>query len=81
MKELLKKLKKLKKKNPYSDNIKEINSILNLTYLNFLIKYYKEQFEKDFLNRKKYYEILKNFGFIKIMKTKGNKKNRNNLIN
>ena len=77
MKELLKK----KKKNPYSDNLKEINSILNLTYLNFLIKYYKEQFEKDFLNRKKYYEILKNFGFIKIMKTKGNKKNRNNLIN
>ena len=77
----IKKIEEIKKKNPYSDNIKEINSILNLTYLNFLIKYYKEQFEKDFLNRKKYYEILKNFGFIKIMKTKGNKKNRNNLIN
>ena len=77
----IKKIEEIKKKNPCSDNIKEINSILNLTYLNFLIKYYKEQFEKDFLNRKKYYEILKNFGFIKIMKTKGNKKNRNNLIN
>ena len=77
----MKKIEEIKKKNPYSDNIKEINSILNLTYLNFLIKYYKEQFEKDFLNKKKYYEILKNFGFIKIMKTKGNKKNRNNLIN
>ena len=77
----IKKIEEIKKKNPYSNNIKEINSILNLTYLNFLIKYYKEQFEKDFLNRKKYYEILKNFGFIKIMKTKGNKKNRNNLIN
>ena len=77
----IKKIEEKKKKNPCSDNIKEINSILNLTYLNFLIKYYKEQFEKDFLNRKKYYEILKNFGFIKIMKTKGNKKNRNNLIN
>ena len=77
----IKKIEEIKKKNPYSDNLKEINSILNLTYLNFLIKYYKEQFEKDFLNRKKYYEILKNFGFIKIMKTKGNKKNRNNLIN
>ena len=77
----IKKIEEIKKKNPFSDNIKEINSILNLTYLNFLIKYYKEQFEKDFLNRKKYYEILKNFGFIKIMKTKGNKKNRNNLIN
>ena len=70
----IKKIEEIKKKNPYSDNIKEINSILNLTYLNFLIKYYKEQFEKDFLNRKKYYEILKNFGFIKIMKTKRNKK-------
>ena len=77
----IKKIEEIKKKNPWSDNIKEINSILNLTFLNFLIKYYKEQFEKDFLNRKKYYEILKNFGFIKIMKTKGNKKNRNNLIN
>jgi hypothetical protein len=75
----IKKIEEIKKKNPYSNNIKEINSILNLTYLNFLIKYYKEQFEKDFLNRKKYYEILKNFGFIKIMKTKGNKKNRNNF--
>ncbi len=77
----MKKIEEIKKKNPYSDNIKEINSILNLTYLDFLFKYYKEQFEKDFLNKKKYYEILKNFGFIKIMKTIGNKKNRNNLIN
>ena len=77
----IKKIEEIKKKNPCSDNIKEINSILNLTYLNFLIKYYKEQFEKDFLNRKKYYEILKNFRFTKIMKTKRNKKNRNNLIN
>ena len=55
----IKKIEEIKKKNPYSDNIKEINSILNLTYLDFLFKYYKEQFEKDFLNKKKYYEILR----------------------
>ena len=68
---VIKRLNSLGKKN--KEEFDKIKSLLNMTYKDFLVKYYFEQFDKDF-NQSKNYNILKCLGFFKIMQTKGNRK-------
>jgi len=78
---VINKLNVLSKKN--KEEYEKINSLLKMTYKDFLVKYYLEQFDKDF-NQSKEYNILKCLGFFKIMQTKGNqkkKKKKRNKIN
>ena len=69
---VLKKLCSKSKKN--KEEFEKINNFLQMTYRDFLIKYYIEQFNKDFINNEAY-KLLKSLGFFKIMSTKGKKKN------
>ncbi len=75
---VINKLNVLSKKN--KEEYEKINSLLKMTYKDFLVKYYLEQFDKDF-NQSKEYNILKCLGFFKIMQTKGNQKKKQNKRN
>ena len=75
---VINKLNLLSKKN--KEEYEKINSLLKMTYKDFLVKYYLEQFDKDF-NQSKEYNILKCLGFFKIMQTKGNQKKKQNKRN
>ena len=70
---VLKKLCSKSKKN--KEEFEKINNFLQMTYRDFLIKYYIEQFNKDFINNEAY-KLLKSLGFFKIMSTKGNQKKK-----
>ena len=70
---VLKKLCSKSKKN--KEEFEKINNFLQMTYRDFLIKYYIEQFNKDFINNEAY-KLLKALGFFKIMSTKGNQKKK-----
>ena len=75
---VINKLNLLSKKN--KEEYEKINSLLKMTYKDFLVKYYLKQFDKDF-NQSKEYNILKCLGFFKIMQTKGNQKKKQNKRN
>jgi hypothetical protein len=71
-KAILKFEKKLKK----SNNLNEINKLLNFTYYDYLFYYYEYQFKNDFINNHEYYEALKNYNYIYTMRTIGNNKKK-----
>ena len=65
-------MKKIKK----SNNLNEINKLLNITYYDYLQYYYKYQFKNDFISNPEYYEVLKNYNYIKTMSIIGNNKKK-----
>ena len=71
-KAILKFEKKIKK----SNNLNEINKLLNITYYDYLQYYYKYQFKNDFISNPEYYEVLKNYNYIKTMSIIGNNKKK-----
>ena len=69
---VLKKLCSKSKKN--KEEFEKINNFLQMTYRDFLIKYYIEQFNKDFINNEAY-KLLKSLGFFKISSKNNKTKN------